>query len=274
MCCGGHNLSGSSSAARFPCSRRLFGNQNILDSTPASPPTSAGSDSAIDPFDGHPADLLVPRGSSGLLRHGMSACPPFCVPFSATADPWPATVFDEVETRTRNFQDTAPQVFAIGATFRHLVIEACRGGWAPALRKVVSWIAVRGVSGVACQEVSLKFAQRISCTCTGNARAAAGGMVSWLRCGVLLLPSCLVLCRLVASLVPCFPRGRRSYRSIVTLIFLWPSRPPGFESACPSPISFEQVPGAQLLRPLSFQRFFTWFCPHLVPSSGKVCFQP
>ena len=88
-----------------------------------------------------------------------------------------AGVFHEVEARKNYFQNTASQVAALGATFRPLVLEACGGGWCPALRKVIAWVstesrAMRGLVGDTPRDVSLRIAQRISCTLhRENARA-------------------------------------------------------------------------------------------------------
>ena len=78
-------------------------------------------------------------------------------------------VFHEVESRNNSFLDTASQVAALGATFRPLVLEACGGGWSTALREVIVWVstesrALRGLDGDTPQDVSLRIAQRISCS--------------------------------------------------------------------------------------------------------------
>ena len=96
--------------------------------------------------------------------------------FSSTS-PSVADVFHEVETRKRAFQDTASLVAERGATFCPLVLEACGGGWSQALRNVVAWIAsesrmARGPTAGSPTDISLRSAQRISCTLhRENARA-------------------------------------------------------------------------------------------------------
>ena len=109
-----------------------------------------------------PGLLLPPRWDfsiSSLLRTS----------FLSSASPSVAGFFHEVETRKNSFQDTASQVAALGATFRPLVLEACGGGWSPALREVIAWVstesrAMRGLVGDTPQDVSVRIAQRISCT--------------------------------------------------------------------------------------------------------------
>ena len=65
----------------------------------------------------------------------------------------------------------------MGASFRPLVLEACGGGWSSALRETVAWVATEsramcGSAGSTPSVVSLKIAQRISCTLQReNARA-------------------------------------------------------------------------------------------------------
>ena len=85
-----------------------------------------------------------------------------------------AGFFHVVETRKNSFQNTASQVAALGATFRPLVLEACGGGWSPALREVIAWVSIesRALVGDTPRDGSLRIAQRISCTLhRENARA-------------------------------------------------------------------------------------------------------
>ena len=132
-----------------------------------------------------PTSLLIPTpplaagaapqtfGSSGepqaSLRPGTSRSrPSFAPPFS----PQPL-VFHEVETRKNSFQNTASQMAAFGATFRPLVLEACGGGGPkPCVRLSRGFPRAPRVASDTPRDVSLRIAQRISCTLhRENARA-------------------------------------------------------------------------------------------------------
>ena len=118
-----------------------------------------------------PADIWVPWCSSGLAEAwDFSTSSLLRTFFLSSASPSMAGVFHEAETRKNSFQNTASQVVA-------LVLEACGGGLSPALREVIAWVstasrAKRGLAGDTPRDVSLRIAQRISCTLhRENARA-------------------------------------------------------------------------------------------------------
>ena len=99
------------------------------------------------------ADVWVPRGVSGFAEAWD-----FSV--SSLLRPSHISSASPSETRKRAFQDTASLVAARGATFCPLVLEACGGGCGPRL------------SGASPMDISLRIAQRISCTLhRENARA-------------------------------------------------------------------------------------------------------
>ena len=125
-----------------------------------------------------PADIWVPRGVSGFAEAwDFSVSSLLRSSHLSSASPSVADVFHEVEQRKRAFQDTASHVAERGATFCPLVLEACGGGWSQAFRSVVAWISsesrtARGHATDAPRDISLRIAQRISCTLhRENARA-------------------------------------------------------------------------------------------------------
>ena len=148
---------------------------------PPKAPDPGGPDSGFIHLPGggrRPADIWVPRGSSNLAEAwDFSISSLLRTSFFSSASPFEAGVFHEVESRKNSFQNTASQVAALDATFRPLVLEACGGGWSPALREVIAWVstesrALRGSVGNTPRDVSLRIAQRISCTLQReNARA-------------------------------------------------------------------------------------------------------
>ena len=119
-----------------------------------------------------------PVASQVFLRPGISRSRPSSAPpLLSTSNPSVADVFHEVESRKNSFQNTAAQVASLGASFRPLVLEACGGGWSHALRETIAWVStesrsLRGLAGSTPSDISLRIAQRISCTLhMENARA-------------------------------------------------------------------------------------------------------
>ena len=122
-----------------------------------------------------PADVWVPRGQSGkgeafdfAVSSGLQ---------SELVHPVvdvPGLVFQRYEAMKRSFKDTAQMCESEGFVFTPMVLEAHSGGLSPTFRSAVDWIAKRQAT---CQHedpefVSLKIAQRISCTLhRENARA-------------------------------------------------------------------------------------------------------
>ena len=132
------------------------------------PPDPRGPDSGSTHLPGggrRPTDIWVPSGSSGLAEAwDFSISSLLRTSFFSSASPSVAGVFHE-----NSFQNTASQVAALGATFRPLVLEACGGGWSPALREVIAWVStesrgLRGSDGDTTRDVSLRIAQRTSCS--------------------------------------------------------------------------------------------------------------
>ena len=125
-----------------------------------------------------PADIWVPRASGLADAWDFSVSSLLRPSLLSSATPSVAGEFHEVETRKNSFQNTASQVAALGATFRPVVLEACGGRWSPAPRGYLSTEsrAMRGLAGDTPRDVSLRIAQRISCTLhRENARATSGG---------------------------------------------------------------------------------------------------
>ena len=112
-------------------------------------------------------------GLRGSQQRGTSVCPSFCVPPRCHCGPPGCDCF----CGGRDVETESPEHGLPRLCYRRhlpsLSHRSLRGGWAPVLPEVVSWIAgesrsLRGVSGGASQEVSLKIAQRISCTSQGK----------------------------------------------------------------------------------------------------------
>ena len=125
-----------------------------------------------------PADVWVPRGVSGLAEAwDFSVSSILRSSLLSTSNPSVADVFHEVESRKNSFQNTAAQVASLGASFRPLVLEACGGGWSHALRETIAWVStesrtMRGLASSTPSNISLRIAQRVSCTLhSENARA-------------------------------------------------------------------------------------------------------
>ena len=146
---------------------------------PPRPPDPGGHHPDVDPSSvssplpaasRRPADIWVPRGVSGFAEAwDFSISSLLRSSHLSSASTSVADVFHEVETRKRAFQDTASLVAERGATFCPLVLEACGGGWSQAFRSVVAWIAseshmARGPTAGSSTDISLRIAQRISCT--------------------------------------------------------------------------------------------------------------
>ena len=120
-----------------------------------------------------PAVIWVPRGSSGLAE----AWDFFISSLLLLGLSFRSWGF----SRGRVPQELLPEYCLPGCrpgcTLRPLVLEACGGGWSPALREVIARVsteslALRGSVGDTPRDVSLRIAQRISCTLQReNARA-------------------------------------------------------------------------------------------------------
>ena len=86
----------------------------------------------------------------------------------------PGFVFQRYEHLKRSFKGTAQSCEAQGFDFVPMVFEAHGGGWSPLARATLDWVSKQQAS---CHNddpaaVSLKIAQRISCTLhRENARA-------------------------------------------------------------------------------------------------------
>ena len=122
-----------------------------------------------------PADVWLPRGPNGkgealdfAVSSGMQS-----ELFQSSAET-PGLVFHRYEELKRNFKDIAASCEVAGFQFTPLVVEAHGGGWSPGTRHIFDFIAA---TQAACHHevpasVSLKIAQRISCTLhKENARA-------------------------------------------------------------------------------------------------------
>ena len=146
---------------------------------PPRPPDPGGPHPDVDPSSvsspppaasRRPADIWVPRGVSGFAEAwDFSVSSLLRSSHLSSASSSVADVFHEVETRKRAFQDTASLVAERGATFCPLVLEACGSGWSQVFQSVVAWIAsesrmARGPTTGSPMDISLRIAQRISCT--------------------------------------------------------------------------------------------------------------
>jgi hypothetical protein len=114
-----------------------------------------------------PADVWLPRGPAGgqeawdfAVTSGMQATT------LRQASAAPELLFERYETRKREHLRTAAQCAAIGLRFTPVVFEGHAGGWSPRARGVVDWMARQGAAarGEPHGDVSLRIAQRISCT--------------------------------------------------------------------------------------------------------------
>ena len=122
-----------------------------------------------------PADVWLPRGGSGkgealdfAVSSGLQS--ELFLPVAET----PGFVFQRYENLKRSFKDTAQSCETRGFEFVPMVVEAHGGSWSPLARAALDWIAKQQAL---CHNddpaaVSLKIAQRISCTLhRENARA-------------------------------------------------------------------------------------------------------
>ena len=125
--------------------------------------------------DRRPADVWFPRGNSGkgealdfAVSSGLQS--ELFLPVAAA----PGLVFQRYEHLKRSFKNTAQSCETQGFNFVPMVFEAHGGGWSPLARATLDWISRNQAS---CHNddsaaVSLKIAQRISCTLhRENARA-------------------------------------------------------------------------------------------------------
>jgi hypothetical protein len=122
-----------------------------------------------------PADVWLPRGTRGeaealdfAVTSGLQAAW-----YRRAADD-PGSVFAHYEGFKREHKQTDQVCAEQGFKFTPLIVEAHGGGWSPALRRVVDWIAksAQATGHEKAAAVSLKIAQRISCSLQKeNARA-------------------------------------------------------------------------------------------------------
>jgi hypothetical protein len=133
-------------------------------------PPRPNLDGLEDTLDGHgrrPADAWLPRGADGAgealdfaASSGMQAS------LFREASRSPELVFERYERFKRQHLDTDTACRSAGFRFVPMIIEAHGGGWSQTARRTVDWIGgqAAAASGESRSEVTLRFAQRISCT--------------------------------------------------------------------------------------------------------------
>ena len=114
-----------------------------------------------------PPDVWLPRGQRGsqeALDFAVTSAMRSGLPREATATP--ELLFQRYEQHERDYKNTAQLCAEAGLCFAPMVMEAHSGGWSPAARGVLDWIAQQ--SAAANNEdpatVSLRVSRRMSAT--------------------------------------------------------------------------------------------------------------
>jgi hypothetical protein len=133
-------------------------------------PPRPNVDGFEDTLDGHgrrPADVWLPRGPDGTgVALDFAATSGMQAGLFREASRSPELVFERYERFKRQHLDTDIVCRSAGFRFVPMIIEAHGGGWSQSARRTLDWIAgqAAAASGESRNEVTLRFAQRISCS--------------------------------------------------------------------------------------------------------------